>query len=672
MRVRFLFVCLLVLSLTTGCKKKHTEIVLSEAATSVWDDNVTVGAQFQLENAGTRTAQQLRLTSIQVDGGSYTGPTTLPTASLGDLVPGHNLRFDAILKLSPVDGSAHRLTVKGDYHDSGKEFDFGADISINPNSAPPGPVNITTGTVGKQTPGTATFPTPAPSAPFGPNSEQPVFVPIGPPRQLFTPTPTGTQLGGSSGGAGVQIPRNTSLRNAGVPPDPNAAAATADGVVLASYNSNISYSKDGGKTFTDVNLLSPQPGNPSRTTFFPESDGGFCCDQVVIYLPKPNLFVWLLQYNPITACATNCGPPVASNATFKITQTSRLRIAWATPAAASSDFWNAWTWCDLTGTGLGAKNNEWLDYPDLAFSDTFLYVAIDHGNTTPGRVYTGRRIIARLSLADITNTAATNVGYGYAELTGSNGLNKAHMIQGAPGKLVLGSLDNSSTLRVFTCNDSENVVNSGTIGISQIQQGSNYTSTAPAPDNSDWLSVSFPGNITGGVYRNLPQFGAPSIEQYLFAFDAGANSGGGRPRAYLRLETLTPNGGSNYKAVEEYDVWNNDYAFAMGGLGTDGTQIGITLAVGGGTVGYPQFSVGYKDDFVVYQVTNSNATQISRFGDYVCNRPIGDGSLFATEVYDVVLKPAPAGVTNPTCATVGCTANMRFIEYGRPPGPPIH
>ncbi|MGZ5021815.1 MAG: hypothetical protein ACXWFY_04830, partial [Chthoniobacterales bacterium] len=86
---------------------------------------------------------------------------------------------------------------------------------------------------------------------------------------------------------------------------------------------------------------------------------------------------------------------------------------------------------------------------------------------------------------------------------------------------------------------------------------------------------------------------------------------------------------------------------------------------------YPQFSVGYKDDFVVYQVTNSNATQISRFGDYVCNRPI-EGGLFATEVHDVILKPVPAGVTNPTCATVGCTANMRFIEYGRPPGPPIH
>jgi hypothetical protein len=136
------------------------------------------------------------------------------------------------------------------------------------------------------------------------------------------------------------------------------------------------------------------------------------------------------------------------------------------------------------------------------------------------------------------------------------------------------------------------------------------------------------------------------------------------------LETVTPDG-SNYKAVEEYDVWNNDYAFAMAALGTDGTQIGITLAVGGGTLGFPQDSVGYKDDFVVYQVTNSNATQTTRFGDYFCNRPIA-GGLFASEVYDVMLKPFPPGVTSGTCATVGCTATMRFVEYGRPPGPPIH
>ncbi len=460
MRLSFLFVILAALFVSTGCKKKLADIDIRETAVSVWDDKTTVGTQIELVNEGRGPAEDLRLTSITVEGGSYTGPATLPTSSLGTLGVGADIRFDAILKVASADGSARRLTVEGQYSEKGKEIHFRTEHTINPNAAPPGPITIVPGTVPVQNPSTVPYPPGVTSpAPFGPNSEQPIFVPIGPPRQLFTPTPSGTQLGSSAGGAAVQIPINTSVNNAGVPPDPNAAAATADGVVLSTYNSNISYSKDGGKTFTNVNLLSPQPGNPSRTTFFPQSDGGFCCDQVVVYLPNQDLFFWLLQYNPVTACATNCGPPIASNATFKITQTSRLRIAWAKPSAVASDFWNAWRFVDLTGTGLGTTNAEWLDYPDLAFSNTFLYVAIDHGFTVPGRVYTARRIVARVSLADMTNPAATSIGYGWAELTGSNGLNKSHFIQGAPDRMVIGSLDNSSTLRVFTAKDSENTVN---------------------------------------------------------------------------------------------------------------------------------------------------------------------------------------------------------------------
>ncbi|HVS81749.1 MAG TPA: hypothetical protein VHE60_08430 [Pyrinomonadaceae bacterium] len=641
---------------------------MKEAAVSAWDDNATVGAQVQLANDGPGPAYKLRLTKVEVQGGTYAGPAGLPTASLGNLAAGaDNIKFDALLKV-PADGSARILAVEGSYvaeKDEDEGPSFRAERTISPNTTPPGPVTGVTGQTTKQNPNTATYPPAPPSTHGHPNSETPVFVPIGPSRQIFPPTPNGTALGTSAGAANVQIPVNTSMTSAGVPPDPNAAAATAGGVVLATYNTGISVSTNGGVNFTDVNLSSPQPGNPARTSFFPQSDGGLCCDQVVIYIPNQNIFVWLLQYWPAVT------PPNT------ITQ-ARLRIAWATPAAITSDFWNAWTYGDLNASntpgvssGLGIASNEWLDYPDLAFSNTFLYVGVDRGwPNGVGSVYLGRRLVARLSLADMVNPASSVVNYGFGELTGSNGLNKSHFVQGAPGRMVVGSLDNSSTLRVFTWADNEgNIRGASTVAISQIQQGANYTSIAP--DTSDWLAVSFPGNITGGVYRNVAVgLGAPSREEYVFAFDAGTNPGGGRAQAYLRLETLTPNG-NNYNASSEYDVWNSAYAYAMGGLGTDGNEIGITLAVGGGTViGYPQFAVGYKDDFVVYQVTNSNATQTVRFGDYVPNRPIA-GGLFATEVYDVILNPLPAGVASGTCATIGCTARMRFVEYGRPPGPPI-
>ena len=101
---------------------------------------------------------------------------------------------------------------------------------------------------------------------------------------------------------------------------------------------------------------------------------------------------------------------------------------------------------------------------------------------------------------------------------------------------------------------------------------------------------------------------------YTFAFDARQN-GTGRLRAFVRLQTVNASA-TGYDAFAEYDVWHPDYAYAMAALGSSGEEMGMTLAVGGGTLGYPQQAVGFRNDFVVFQVTNSDATQISRFGDY--------------------------------------------------------
>jgi len=72
---------------------------------------------------------------------------------------------------------------------------------------------------------------------------------------------------------------------------------------------------------------------------------------------------------------------------------------------------------------------------------------------------------------------------------------------------------------------------------------------------------------------------------YTFAFDAGQN-GTGRPRAFVRLQTVNASA-TGYDAFAEYDVWHPDYAYAMAALGSSGEEMGMTLAVGGGTLGYP-------------------------------------------------------------------------------------
>jgi hypothetical protein len=653
----------------------------------VWDtDSTTVGVAMQIVNAGTAQAEDVLVTSVTLSAGSFQGPQALPLA-IGPIEAGSDTILNLIVKVPASDGRSYLMTIAGTYRYAGQVYGYSINRSIAPGPSPTSfPVSHGVSVV--QNPNAVTYPPRPPAPVFGPNAESPVLIPIGPPRLIFPLTPTGTTVGPASGAASVQIPINTKINGNGsfIPPDPNAAAqGGANGVVLTTYNSSgtgtaggISYSIDGGLTFTAVNLSDPQPGNPARTSFFPQSDGGLCCDQVVVYLPQPNLFVWLLQYNPVTACATNCPPTAGVTSTYKITQSPRLRVAWATPTAIASNFWNAWSYADLTGinvagvsSGLGIAANEWLDYPDLAWSDTFLYVGIDHGNPTPGKVYTGRRIVARLSLADISNVGAGTLHYDYAELTGSNGLNKTHFVQGAPGQMVVGSLDNNSRLRVFTWPDGSGTIPApSTVNFSQINQ---TTYTAPAPDGVDWLAVSFPGNITGAAYIFVPAnpgggiFGPPTPEHnlYTFAFDAGQN-GSARPQAYVRLETVEASG-TNYTASSEYDIWNANYAYAMAALGSSGNELGITLAVGGGTIGYPQQAVGFRNDFVVYQVTGSNATQGTRFGDYFSNRLVpSDTVRFGAEVYDVTLNPVPPG-SAPTCAVVGCQTNMRYVEFQRPP-----
>jgi hypothetical protein len=643
-----------------GGGKARFEIPEPGVASSVWGDG-TIGLTIPIENASGRALPAVQVTGIKASAARVLQPASFPVG-LGDMDADEVQQLNAVI--ANRGGHAkkkYRVIVRGRYAGSPRRCKFMVKFFFSPRAASDS--DTFPGRLGEtlvQRPQDAVYPPPHETDATEPNAESPILIPPGPFRQLFPPTPT-PSAGATPGGAAlvdIGPNRNSTSNNAGVPPDPNAARGT-NNVVLATFNTGISYSLDGGSNFTDVNLFNPVAGQPSRTSFFPQSDGGLCCDQVVIYVPQQNLFVWLLQYWPVATTT----PAPGGGTTTTITQPNRLRIAWATPQAIAADFYNAWRYGDLTAnsvagvsSGLGAAANEWLDYPDLAYSGGFLYVGTDHGfPNAPGSVYLGRRIVARLNLAEMANPSSTAVHYNFTEYSGSNGLNKSHFVQSVPDRMVVAGLDNTSTLRVFTWEDSDASAYVRTVPISSITN--TYTETAP--DGTDWYAVSFPGNISGATYRN---------GTYLFAFDGGVNAPG-RPRAYVRLETVTPIsiiGIPFLFATGEYDIWNPDYAFASAALGTQGNEIGLGLAVGGGTIGYPQFAVGYKDDFVVYTVTATNATQISRFGDYFSVRPIPGSARFAAETYDVLQS-----VAGKTCAEAGCRAVARYVEFGRPapPGP---
>jgi hypothetical protein len=130
------------------------------------------------------------------------------------------------------------------------------------------------------------------------NQETPPKVPAGPKRGDIKPTNNLYKIRelkpGPEGSGDSQAPlffgTLTDL-DAATPsahidvPEPSVAANGQ--TIMTSGNYWMSLSKDGGASFTTVN----------PTTIFPQDYGGFCCDQVLTYVPQFDLFVWLLQYD---------------------------------------------------------------------------------------------------------------------------------------------------------------------------------------------------------------------------------------------------------------------------------------------------------------------------------------------------------------------------------------
>ena len=110
---------------------------------------------------------------------------------------------------------------------------------------------------------------------------------------------------------------------------------------MGSGNLYVKYSTDGGQTFTTITDLS--------TVFGDQPDGGYCCDQVLHYIPSIDLIVWVIQTKQKTDSKGN------------VTGPNSQRVAWAKTADIAANFYTAWTWFDVSSTFLGLGN----DWPRL-------------------------------------------------------------------------------------------------------------------------------------------------------------------------------------------------------------------------------------------------------------------------------------------------------------------
>ena len=176
----------------------------------------------------------------------------------------------------------------------------------------------------------------------------------------------------------------------GTPQEPT--AAIGKGVVWYTGNTMVALSTDAGRTFRyfDPSTILPDAGLP------------FCCDQIVAYAPKYNVFVWLMQY----WCAPGTSSPATNICLTAGTGANRIRIAVATPEdlmANSLAPGNAWSFWDMTPQDYGQPANAWFDRSSMSVNDININVQVDilrNGSSGPAS------LLARISLADLTGSSS--------------------------------------------------------------------------------------------------------------------------------------------------------------------------------------------------------------------------------------------------------------------------
>jgi hypothetical protein len=206
----------------------------------------------------------------------------------------------------------------------------------------------------------------------------------------------------AAAGLPLQLVRNISLKKGPVVTMPVSAALTPGdgseqsvatngaGLVLYTTNSQDGFSVNGGRSFF--------PLDPS--TAFPSAAGGFCCDQVVTYVPSVDRFVWVLQYWS------------GSGGTPDTTQPDVIRVATATSASFLACRARCWSYYDWTPSELGAKapapgKTVSLDRPHVAVSQNMLSLTAAFLYYPENKAYGS--VIWRFPLAQLGNTIYPSV-----------------------------------------------------------------------------------------------------------------------------------------------------------------------------------------------------------------------------------------------------------------------
>jgi hypothetical protein len=638
-----------VLAADTADNAGRATVELSIASTGAsLLDPFTLSTGIPIQNGGTATAENVEITSIALrgfmGGATLTSPT-LPfnlgsvttSASEGGMTP----LFASFISpnASLVPGGEYVLIITGTYGLGGTRHPFALVHVLAIPEAAPGSAESDTATVELGSPGGS------PGDEANSNEEDvnedayttPIglFVPVTPSAsiQVQNVESTGVQRPIASGSS-VTFVLNEALPSSLYPQnllarEPSGATAyplldPQASVVFITANASAAYSIDGGATFT---ALDPRSVFPS----IPSGYGGFCCDQIVQYVPGRDLVVWLMQFFKASSGAHN-------GANF-------LRLAVANTRDIATDAYTAWKYWDLKSDQTFGFKGSGLDFPDMAVGTNNLFISVDAGNNgTPGSPPRGLMVI-RVALDDLVARANplplhwVNPKYGGTAIG-------SHLAQTPGDTAFWAGHKDTSTLRIFHWPDGSSVFH-WRDRTTQSYLNKNYSSTTPAPNPQDWMT-----KMNSGTTDHI--LGATrSGNDLWFAWTAAANPPA-FPQPYVALVDLDI--ASDFKVNQQSQIWTPDRSFAYPALATNAAtgEIGFSLETGGPGF-YENHAVGFVGGVIF--ITTDSVAGTTRYGDYTTIRQDPMPTLFDAFGYEVLTSPS---------GTPPNQAHVHYVVFGRP------
>ena len=371
----------------------------------------------------------------------------------------------------------------------------------------------------------------------------------------------------------------------------------------------------------------------------------FCCDQDVIYVPSRSLFIWERMGDPGTVGVNHIRLGVSSDATN-----------WGFFDLHPSDIDAAWT-------------NQYIDFPNLAFSNNYAYLTGNLFSSTGGYQ---RTVVLRFSL-DSLKTNRLSYSYYYASATGIFNLVKVFnfaTVQGATDTMYWGAhvdcgvLYASQCIRLYEWKESSDSISWTDVQVSSFStiRGEGGAS-CPSPDGGD-ACARMDSRLLGGWVAN-------GTVGFLWE----ANSDTSHPYPYVDMVQINE---SSKSLIDQPSLWSTNLAWLYGYVSPNSRgDLGLVTFCSGATTGscsYPTFLAGIYTGSVsqspwdMYRISESTNgpsqtclqdTTKPCWGDYVRVRPFsGNGNVWIASGFTLQGGNAASDVS------------PRFIVFGHSPDGP--